>query len=102
MKKSRFAKENKVIELKLSYDTGLDKYYGLHELAEKYEYFKRVGNRYELPSGEKVFLKAITNNPEKYYTEEVLQKIDEFAKKEFQYGSSLEIEEDTETGENDE
>lgn len=105
MKKSRFTKENKVIDLKLSYDTGLDKYYGLHEIAEKYEYFKRVGHRYELPSGEKVFLKALTTNPEKYYTEEVLQKIDEFTKLEFQYGSSLDVEEyseiEKETGENE-
>lgn len=96
MKKSRFAKENKVIELKLSYDTGLDKYFGLHEIAEKYDYFKRVGNRYELPSGEKVFLKAITANPEKYYTKEVLEKIEEFVKREFPYGSSFRDDEEEE------
>lgn len=44
--KSRFTKENSDIETRLFYDArGLDKYYGLLELGEKYGVFQRKGNR---------------------------------------------------------
>ena len=87
MVKSRFSKENKQVEVKLSYDSGLDKYYGLLDLAEKYNVFKKVSTRYELPDGSKVFGKAINNNPEKYYTEDVMAQLEDAARKEFQYGN---------------
>jgi len=41
-----------------------------------------------MPDGSKVFGKNILEDPEKYYTEEVLKAIDEAAKKEFSYGAS--------------
>ena len=44
--KSRLTKENSDIETRLFYDErGLDKYYGLLELGEKYGIFERKGNR---------------------------------------------------------
>ena len=50
--KSRLSKENKQVEIRLYYDErGLDPYYGLLSLGEKYGVFKKVGNRYEI--GEK-------------------------------------------------
>lgn len=93
MFKSRFTKENKVVEVKLSFDKGLDRYYGLLELAEKYGIIKKVSTRYELPNGEKVFGKTIDANPEKYFTEEILRALDDAAKKEFQYGQNEIVEE---------
>jgi RecA/RadA recombinase len=87
MYKSRLSKENQDISVLLTYDKGLDKYYGLLELAEKYEIIKKVSTRYELPDGTKVFGKEINTNPEKYFTKEVLEKIEEAAKKEFSYGA---------------
>ena len=39
------------------------------------------------PDGSKVFGKNINDDPEKYFTKEVLDKIDEIAKRKFQYGS---------------
>ena len=39
--KSRLTVENKMVDVRLTYDKGLDKYYGLLELAEKYEIFKK-------------------------------------------------------------
>ena len=84
--KSRFTKENKVVEVKLSYDKGLDRYYGLLELAEKYDIIKKVSTRYELPDGSKVFGKAINSDPEKYYTEDLLHQIELAAGTEFNYG----------------
>ena len=85
--KSRLSKENKDVEVRLYYDErGLDKYYGLLELAEKYEIFKKVGTRYDVGDGTTQFGKTILENPEKYFTQEVLQAIDEVAKQEFSYG----------------
>ena len=90
--KSRLTKENAMIDVKLTYKTGLDKYYGLTELGEEAGVFKKVSTRYEMPDGSKVFGKNINDNPEKYFTKEVLDKIDETAKRKFLYGSD---EEDT-------
>ena len=84
--KSRLTKENSQVEVRLSYSTGLDRYYGLLEIAEKYNIIKKVSTRYELPDGSKVFGKNINEEPEKYFTPEVLLQIDEACKKEFLYG----------------
>ena len=86
MIKSRFTKENKDVEVKLHYERGLDRYYGLVELAEKYGIFKKVSTRIELPDGKKVFGKTINDNPEEYFTDEILKQLDEAAAKEFMYG----------------
>ena len=84
--KSRLTKENKVVDVKLTYDKGLDKYYGLLELAEKYEIFKKVSTRFELPDGSKQFGKTILNDPEKYFTEDIMHQLDLAADTEFKYG----------------
>ena len=46
--KSRLTVENKMVDVRLTYDKGLDRYYGLLELAEKYELIKKVGTRYDV------------------------------------------------------
>ena len=84
--KSRLTRENSMVDVLLTYDKGLDKYYGLMELAIEAGIFKKVSTRIELPDGTKTFGKTINDNPEKYYTKEVLEKIDEQAKKQFLYG----------------
>jgi RecA/RadA recombinase len=88
--KSRLTKENAQIDVRLTYKTGLDKYYGLLELGEAAGVFKKVSTRYEMPDGSKVFGKNINEDPEKYFTKEVLDKIDEYAKRKFSYGSDEE------------
>ena len=85
--KSRLTKENAQIDVKLTYKKGLDKYYGLIGLAEEGGIFKKVSTRYEMPDGSKVFGKNINDNPDKYFTKEVLDKIDEIAKRKFSYGT---------------
>ncbi len=85
--KSRLSKENKTVEVRLFYDErGLDKYYGLLELAEKHEIFKKVGTRFDVGDGTTQFGKTILENPEKYFTAQVMQALDEAAQKEFSYG----------------
>ena len=88
--KSRITKENAQIDVKLTYKRGLDKYYGLLQLGEEAGIFKKVSTRYEMPDGSKVFGKAINDDPEKYFTKEVLEKIDEHARQKFTYGSEEE------------
>jgi len=85
--KSRFTKENSLVETRLFYDhRGLDKYYGLLELGEKYGVFSKSGGRYEI-NGVKTYAKTILADPEKYFTPEIMQALDESAKKEYSYGS---------------
>ena len=84
--KSRLTVENKIVDVRLTYNEGLDRYYGLLNLAEKYDIFKKVSTRYELPDGSKQFGKTILNNPETYFTEEIMAKLEECADKEFKYG----------------
>jgi len=84
--KSRLTKENSDVETRLYYDRGLDKYYGLLELGEKYGVFEKRGNR--IVVGESaVYPKSILANPEKYFTPEIMQALDEAAAKEFRYGN---------------
>ena len=87
--KSRLTVENKMVDVILRYDSGLDRYYGLLDLAIKYGIFKKSSTRVELPDGTTQFSKTINNNPEKYFTEEVLNKINEAAKQEFLYGTAI-------------
>ena len=85
--KSRLSKENKDVTVRLFYDDrGLDKYYGLLDLGEIGGLWKNVAGRYEM-NGKKVYAKEIYKNPEKYFTSEVMQALDEIAQKEFSYGA---------------
>ena len=86
--KSRLSKENKDVTVRLYYDErGLDRYYGLLELGEIGGLWKNVAGRYEI-DGKKVYAKAIYKDPESYFTEEVMGKLDQIAQKEFSYGES--------------
>lgn len=84
--KSRLTVENKMVDVRLSYSGGLDRHYGLLDLALKHGIFKSVSTRIELPDGTKTFGKTINNDPEKFFTEEVMEKLEEAADKEFKYG----------------
>ena len=86
--KSRLSKENKDVTVRLFYDDrGLDKYYGLLELGELGGLWKNVAGRYEI-DGKKIYAKEIYKNPEKYFTQQVLQALDEIAQREFSYGTA--------------
>jgi RecA/RadA recombinase len=84
--KSRLSKENQQVEIRLFYDErGLDRYYGLLELGELGGLWKNVAGRYEM-DGKKIYAKEILKNPQQYFTEEVMEKLDVIAKGEFSYG----------------
>ena len=84
--KSRLTKENADVETRLYYDRGLDKYYGLLELGIKHGVFQRNGTRIKFGESS-VYPKSILASPDKYFTPEVMQALDEAAKKEFMYGA---------------
>lgn len=91
MFKSRETKENTKVETMLNYSTGLDRYYGLLELAEEAKVFNKVSTRFEVVDEDgvitKVYGKTIMSKPEKYFTEEVLDKIQDYINSTFKYGS---------------
>ena len=84
--KSRLSKENQEVLIRLYYDErGLDRYYGLLELGELGGLWKNVAGRYEM-NGKKIYAKQILADPETYFTDEVMQALDEIAQKQFSYG----------------
>lgn len=99
--KNRFAKEKASVKLRLRYDTGLDKYYGLLEIAERGGLITKVSNKYQLPNGEKYFEKTIYKTPERFFTPELLNDINKVCGELFKYGGSLEDKADNVLEEND-
>ena len=89
LNKSRLTKENSMVDVSLKYKGGLSRWYGLLELAEEAGIFKKVATRFELPDGAKLYGKQILGEPEKYFTEEVMQQLDAFAKEKFSYGGEV-------------
>ena len=86
--KSRLSKENQDVEVRLFYDErGLDRYYGLPELAAECGIWNFTAGRYEV-DGKKIYEKEILKNPEKYFTNDVMEKLDYAAKQKFSYGTN--------------
>jgi len=87
--KSRLSKENLQVGVRLYYDSrGLDRYYGLLELGELGGLWKNVAGRYDMGDGKKIYAKQILADPETYFTEEVMLKLDQVAKDTYSYGSA--------------
>ena len=86
-KKSRLTIEGSKVATRLFFDErGLDKYYGLLELGIEYGVFGKNGNRV-LIGESSVYPSAVLADPEKYFTPEVMEKLEEAAQKEFSYGN---------------
>jgi RecA/RadA recombinase len=78
--KSRYAKMFQKVHLRLDFTTGLDRHYGLLPLAEASGIVKKVSTKYEFPDGSSHFEKHINDNPEKYYTKEIMEAVEAQAK----------------------
>ena len=86
--KSRLSKENQQVEIRLYYDErGLDRYYGLLELGELGGMWKNVAGRYEI-NGKKIYGKEILKNPTEYFTDDIMEKLDQISKEHFSYGKN--------------
>ena len=93
--KSRLTKENKKVDVLLTYDEGLSRYYGLLELAEEAGIFKKVATRYEMSNGTKLYGKQILSDPEKYFTEDIMTDLDSYCQEQFTYGKGDDAEPST-------
>ena len=49
--------------------------------------WKNVAGRYEM-NGKKIYAKQILASPEEYFTEEVMEKLNNIAKEYFSYGTN--------------
>jgi len=87
-KKSRFSKPFQKIEMLLDFNKGLNRYYGLLDIAEQYDIIKKVSTRYEMPDGSKHFEKAIYNEPERFFTADILERINQHVKQDFGLGEN--------------
>lgn len=75
------------MRLRLYFDErGLEKHYGLLELGEEAGPWKNTAGRYEI-DGKKLYAKDVLKNPEKYFTPEILEKLDKQASQKFMYGA---------------
>ena len=74
--KSRLTVENRIVDVRLTYDKGLDRYYGLLDLALASGVFEKSSTRVKLPNGKTEFGKTINNNPEKYFPEEGRERLE--------------------------
>jgi len=88
MFKSRLSKENSEVEIKLSYSGGLDRYYGLLEMAEEAGMITVNMGKYNFPShAVPVKIAAIEKEPEKFFTDAFLKKLDkDYVIPTFSYG----------------
>jgi hypothetical protein len=75
-----------MVDVQLNFESGLNKYYGLLDIALKHGIFTKVSTKIQLPNGKTVFESQINRDPEKYYNDDILKAIDIAAKKEFCYG----------------
>ena len=72
------------------------------DISEKYDIIKKVSTRYELPNGTKLFGKQIVAEPEKYFTKDIMEKLEAAADKEFSYGKGSDAELSTSESEEEE
>lgn len=97
--KSRKTKEKQKVETLINFSTGLDRYYGILELAVDSKALEYNGRQF-IVDGKKYYAKTVINEPEKFFTKEVLDKIDEYCKKKFTYGNGdIEVPTDDRQGE---
>lgn len=83
--KSRITKEEKIVEVQLNYDTGLNRHYGLLEIAEEAGILTRVANKVKFPNGKTAYPSVVLKEPEKWFTVDLLALIDTACAKEFLY-----------------
>lgn len=89
MDKSRLSREQTVSHTRIMFDGGLDRYYGLLELAVESGLVTKNGNKYEFSNGSKVFEKAVWQNPEKFFTQELLEQLDPYVQSIYKYTNTV-------------
>lgn len=95
--KGRLTREGSQVDVLIRFDSGLNRWFGLIDIAIACGLFKKSGAWIETPQG-KVYASKIMENPTKFFTPDVLEAVDDYISKKFCYGSSIPLtdtEEDT-------
>jgi hypothetical protein len=88
LKKSRLTREDKRVEMLLRFDSGLDRHYGLLDLAERFGIIQKLSTKYTFPNGDSATEREVLASPEKYWSKEILDQIDKLCHDEFLYGNT--------------
>lgn len=95
--KGRITKEGSKVETQLMFQEGLNRYWGLIDIALKYNIVEKLSTqKCKFPDGTEAKFTMVEKHPEKYWTKEVLDMINEVCSKEFLYGSSQQEESEDE------
>lgn len=87
MHKSRLSRENTEVEVRISYAGGLDRYYGILDMAVDAGLVEHSAGRYTFTGQKAVTATKIAEEPEKFFTKEFLEKLNEvFVRPNFSYG----------------
>ena len=87
--KGRLCKEGSKVEIYIDFANGLSRYHGLVEEAVNAGIWKKAGNRidvYNNDTDKAIYPKAIYADPEKFFTKEILDKIDVWVGTKYKYG----------------
>lgn len=98
LEKSRMTVEGRKIETLLRYDTGIDPYWGLLDLALEFGVAVKEGNSIVFSDGGKASSrKAVEKDPATYYTPAVLKELEKHMAGEFKFGTTNKFLEDIES-----
>lgn len=90
MFKSRLSRENSEVDVRISYSGGLDKYYGLLDMAVSAGMVEHSGGKYTFPNQKPVFASKVQEAPEKFFTEAFLTELnDKYVRPQFSYGAGI-------------
>lgn len=90
MYKSRLSRENSQVDVRISYSGGLDKYYGLLDMAVEAGMVEHSGGKYTFPNQKPVFASKVQEAPEKFFTEAFLNELnDKYVRPQFSYGAGI-------------
>jgi RecA/RadA recombinase len=87
--KSRHTIENLTANTLLDYRTGMDRYFGLFDIAKALGVVEKSGSGFKFPGGKQFFTKDIEADPAHYYTDDVLAAIEEKVATAFRYGQGV-------------
>lgn len=98
--KGRLTKENSLIDTAIRYDTGLQRWYGMIDLAIEAGIWQKSGTRIELQDGSKIYAKNIMEEVDRFFTDDIMSKIDKYCERKFKYGNAVQEEIDGESSTN--
>lgn len=100
--KGRLTREKSMAETAIRYETGLLRWHGMVDFALDAGIWEKAGARIKMPDGSSPYVKAIYAEPEKYFTDDIMKKIDEYSRTKFMYGSAVHAEDNDGVEENQE